>query len=70
MRDIDEYTTEELAREITRRVELWRHGKCSYCKSELMNIGGSKACRCKFGNVDILKTYHNPYVLSQFQYGD
>jgi hypothetical protein len=66
--DIEDFTTDQLASEISRRCYQYAQGNCPYCKCKMMDMGGKKACSCKHGND--LDKWHTQNVLQRFQYGD
>jgi len=50
--DIDEITLERVEKELSRRVALWRQGRCCYCKRKL-----GEEPTCKFPD----RHNSNPY---------
>jgi hypothetical protein len=78
LRTLDEYTSEELVRELSRR--HYRRATmllCPYCEKPLIDETGKRLskltnanpapCSCRFPDVN---AYHKPSILNTLQYGD
>lgn len=70
MRSLDEYTSEELVRELSKRhYRRMSANKCPYCEKKLSGdarLPGA-TCVCRFGICD---GYHPPHILNSLQYGE
>lgn len=71
MRSLDEYTSEELVRELSKRhyLRMSAH-KCPYCEKPIDKVYAGQdrglRCTCRFADMD---AYHPPGVLNSLQYG-